>query len=54
MIERLAAQAEGEFDIKIEKDKIFASIKTDKAINKSENELYSRWYKEGMKLLLKI
>ena len=54
MIERLAAQAEREFDIKIEKDKIFASIKTEKAINKSENEFYSRWYKEGMKLLLKI
>ncbi len=54
LLDRLAVQAEEDFDINIEKDQIFASIKTDKALNQRENELYSRWYKEGMNLLLKI
>ena len=53
MIERLANQAE-EFDIIIEKDNIFSAIKSDKTTNKQENELFSKWYKDGMKLLLKI
>jgi hypothetical protein len=54
MVERLAAQAEREFDIIIEKDDIFSSIKSDVKANKQENEHFSKWYKEGMKLLLKI
>ena len=54
MVERLATQAKEEFDIIIEKDKIFSAIKSDKTINKHENERFSKWYKEGMKLLLKI
>jgi hypothetical protein len=54
MVERLANQAREEFDIAIQKDKIFSAIKSDKTTNKRENELFSGWYKEGMKLLLKI
>ncbi len=54
MVMRLATQAEEEFSITIEKDNIFSSIKSDKVANKKENEIFSRWYKEGMNLLLKI
>jgi hypothetical protein len=54
MVERLATQAKEEFDIIIEKDKIFSAIKSDKTTNKHENERFSKWYKEGMKLLLEI
>jgi hypothetical protein len=54
MVERLAAQAKGEFDIIIEQNNIFSAIKSDKTTNKNENERFSKWYKEGMKLLLKI
>jgi hypothetical protein len=54
MVKRLAAQAEREFDIIIEKDAIFSSIKSNVKTNKHENEHFSKWYKEGMKLLLKI
>ena len=54
MVERLATQAKEEFDITIEKNNIFSAIKSDKTTNKRENERFSKWYKEGMKLLLKI
>ena len=54
MLERLANQAETEYAITIDKDSIFTAIKSDTTINRNENELYSRWYKEGMDLLLKI
>ncbi len=54
MVERLAVQSEEEFGITIEKDNIFSTIKSDKTTNKNENELFSKWYKDGMKLLLKI
>ncbi|HVN97396.1 MAG TPA: hypothetical protein VMT62_13285 [Syntrophorhabdaceae bacterium] len=54
LLDRLAVQAKDDFDITIEKDQLFTSIKTDKALNRQENELFSRWYKEGMNLLLKI
>jgi 16S rRNA C1402 (ribose-2'-O) methylase RsmI len=54
MVDRLATQAKGEFGITIEKDNIFSAIKSDKTTNKRENERFSKWYKDGMKLLLKI
>jgi len=54
MVERLASQAEGEFGITIEKEDIFSKIVSQGPINKKENESYSRWYREGMDLLLKI
>jgi hypothetical protein len=54
MVERLAVQAEEEFSIIIDKENIFSAIKSDETTNKNENERFSKWYKEGMKLLLKI
>jgi hypothetical protein len=54
MVERLAVQAKEEYDITIENKDIFSAIKSDKTTNKNENERFSKWYKEGMKLLLKI
>ena len=54
MVERLARQAETEFDTIIDKAAIFSAINSDTTINRNENELYGRWYKEGMDLLLKI
>jgi hypothetical protein len=54
MVERLVVQAKEEFDITVEKNNIFSAIKSDKTGNKNENERFSKWYNEGMKLLLKI
>ena len=54
MIERLAAQAEREYDIVIDKEKVFSSIISDPGANQMENELFARWYREGVNLLLKI
>jgi len=54
MIERLSAQAEREYDIALDKRKLTASILKEKDRNQKENEEFSRWYKEGVNLLLKI
>jgi hypothetical protein len=54
MVERLATQAKDEFDIIIERNNIFSAINSDTTANKTENDRFSRWYNEGMKLLLKI
>jgi hypothetical protein len=54
MIDRLSQQAERDFETTINKEKIFASIMLDAAGNKQENEQFSRWYREGVDLLLKI
>ncbi|MBP6940888.1 MAG: hypothetical protein KBB65_03860 [Syntrophorhabdaceae bacterium] len=54
MVDRLSQQAERDFEISIDKEKVFASIMLDKAGNKKENEQFSRWYKESVDLLLKI
>jgi hypothetical protein len=53
MTERLSVQAESQYGIAIDKERIFSSICSDKAGNKRENEQFSRWYKEGINLLLK-
>jgi hypothetical protein len=54
MVDRLSVQAEKEYGITIDKERIFASICFDKAENRHENEQFSRWYREGINLLLKI
>ena len=54
MVRRLVNQAKEEFDIIVEKNNIFSAIISDKTTNKNENERFSKWYNEGMKLLLKI
>ncbi|OPY76697.1 MAG: hypothetical protein A4E64_01433 [Syntrophorhabdus sp. PtaU1.Bin058] len=54
MVDRLSKQAERDFETTIDKEKIFASIMPDAAANKRENEQFSRWFREGVDLLLKI
>jgi hypothetical protein len=54
MIERLSVQAEKEYGIAIDKEGVFSTICFDKAGNRHENEQFSRWYREGINLLLKI
>ena len=54
MIDRLSKQAETEYEVKIDKDRVFSEIYSDKLGNRQENEQFSKWYKEGVNLLLKI
>jgi len=54
MIERLSSQAQREYDITIDQSSLMASILRDKDKNKKENEEFSKWFKEGVNLLLKI
>ncbi|HNT44896.1 MAG TPA: hypothetical protein PKN85_10545, partial [Syntrophorhabdaceae bacterium] len=54
MVDRLASQAEHEYETVIDKEKVFASIISDPETNRMENELFSKWYREGVNLLLKI
>lgn len=54
MVDRLAVQAKEEFQIEIEKNTTFAAITSDKALNKQENDRFSRHYQYGLDLLLKI
>lgn len=54
MIDRFSNQVERDFEATIDKEKIFDSIMLDAAGNKQENEQFSRWYREGVDLLLKI
>ncbi|MGD9576637.1 MAG: hypothetical protein AB7Y74_00125 [Syntrophorhabdus sp.] len=54
MIERLSAQALREYGITIDRSRLMAVILREKDRNKKENEEFSKWYKEGINLLLKI
>ncbi len=54
MIDRLSVQAEKEYGLALDKEKVFSSIYSDKDGNRKENEQFSRWYQEGINLLLKI
>ncbi len=54
MVERLASQAEREYETVIDREKVFSSIISDPETNRMENEQFARWYKEGVNLLLKI
>jgi hypothetical protein len=54
MIERLSAQALREYNIAIDQDHLMTTILQEKDRNKEENEEFSKWYKEGVNLLLKI
>ncbi len=53
MVDRLASQAEHGRD-RHRQGKVFASIISDPETNRMENELFSKWYREGVNLLLKI
>ncbi|MEI6153580.1 MAG: hypothetical protein WCQ90_05790 [Deltaproteobacteria bacterium] len=54
MVDRLCLQTEREFEIIIDKDQIISSIQRNKEENKKENQRFSKWYQEGVNLLLKI
>ncbi|MHB8111152.1 MAG: hypothetical protein ACYDHW_14105 [Syntrophorhabdaceae bacterium] len=54
MVDRLASQAEREYETIIDKDEVFSSIISNPELNRTENEQFARWYKEGVNLLLKI
>jgi hypothetical protein len=54
MIDRLCAQVDRDFAVQLNKDDIFTAIKGDKTGNRKENEAFSKWYREGVNLLLKI
>jgi len=54
MVDRLASQAEREYETVIDRDEVFSSIISDPDSNRAENELFTRWYREGVNLLLKI
>ena len=54
MLDRLAAQAETEYGIEIDKDEVRSVILSEKEANTAENKQFSSWYKEGVDLLMKI
>ena len=54
MVDRLCLQTEREFEIIIDKDQIISFIQHNKEENKKENQRFSKWYQEGVNLLLKI
>jgi len=54
MLERLNIQAQNEYGLTIDKNHLLHTILSNKGANKQENDNYSRWYKEGVKLLLRI
>jgi hypothetical protein len=54
MIDRLAGQAESEYGIEIDKDQLTHLIGTENEANRNANRQFSRWYKEGVNLLMKI
>ncbi|HEY3276793.1 MAG TPA: hypothetical protein VGJ94_09250 [Syntrophorhabdaceae bacterium] len=54
MIDRLATQAEMEYGVILDKDEVFRAIQSDRLANTHENHHFSRWYKDGVNLLMKI
>lgn len=54
MIDRLASQAVREYNTTINKDEVFRSIMTNPELNRTENERFAHWYREGVNLLLRI
>lgn len=54
MIDRLSSQAKREYNIVIDREKLIRTIEREKDRNRKENEEFSRWYREGVNLLLKI
>jgi hypothetical protein len=54
MVKRLAHQAANEFETDMDAPRLIDSLSNDKAENRGENDLFSRWYREGVNHLLKI
>jgi hypothetical protein len=54
MVQRLVTQAEQDYNIRLDPQKLVSSILDDPEANREENERFSRLYKEGIELLLSI
>jgi hypothetical protein len=54
MVARLCLQVERDFGAHLDRDDLFASIARDKEENRRQNEEFSRWYREGVNLLLRM
>ena len=54
MIDRLASQAKRQYRVSIDKEQLVQTIGHEKERNRKENEAFSKWYREGVNLLLKI
>lgn len=54
MVDRLCVQAEVDFEVHLDREVLFSSIRFDKEGNRAENNYFSKWYQEGVNLLLKI
>lgn len=54
MIDRLALQAENEYGLSVDRDRLMSSVGAEKETNRNSNRQFSRWYKEGVNLLMKI
>lgn len=54
MIRRLSNQAERDFGITIDKASIKTSVLNDRETSKTQNETFSRWYRQGVELLFAI
>ncbi|OPY75498.1 MAG: hypothetical protein A4E63_00308 [Syntrophorhabdus sp. PtaU1.Bin050] len=54
MIDLLSSQAEREYNVVIDKESLLNRIDKEKHANRKENEEFSKWYREGVNLLLKI
>jgi hypothetical protein len=54
MVQRLVTQADQDYNIRLDPQKLVSSILDDPKANREENEKFSRLYKEGIELLLSI
>lgn len=54
MVQRLALQVERDFGLTVDVGAICRSVGGDREANRAENERFSRYYREGVDLLLKI
>ncbi len=54
MIEMLAVQAERDFGIVIDKQKVKTAVLDEQEANARQNDLFGRWYREGVDLLFEI
>ena len=54
MIEKLSYQAERDFAIKIDENRVRSSLLNDQETSRRQNEAFSRWYVEGVNMLFEI
>jgi hypothetical protein len=54
MVEMLAVQAQRDLGVVIDKEKVKASVLGEQQANAEQNDVFSRWYREGVDLLFEI